>query len=234
MDASRAARPWFHDHELWIELFVLANFAGLILDIFLAHSENQFRRESEYVPLVFSAVATVMLACVIPLRRKWPIVWRDVGHLVEVGRARDRPRRRDSASRQPVLLRPHDSQSHLCGRRLPRRSPLRVLACCCSSTGSSNPTSLERAQWVLLLGLGGFIGNFVFSLTDHAQNAFFNPLEWIRRQQRAGHRIPAVPFVMRITTPHLWLCGSVLSSQARPSASQDSRCTRSRIGDGRG
>ena len=25
MDASRGARPWFHDHELWIELFVLAN-----------------------------------------------------------------------------------------------------------------------------------------------------------------------------------------------------------------
>jgi hypothetical protein len=40
--------------------------------------------------------------------------------------------------------------------------------------------SAEWAHWVLLLALGGFIGNFVFSLTDHAQNGFFNPVEWSR------------------------------------------------------
>ena len=39
--------------------------------------------------------------------------------------------------------------------------------------------SLEWSQWVMFLALGGFAGNFIFSLTDHAGNGFFNPLEWI-------------------------------------------------------
>jgi hypothetical protein len=37
----------------------------------------------------------------------------------------------------------------------------------------------EWPMWMLLLALGGFVGNFVFILTDHAQNAFFNPIEWL-------------------------------------------------------
>jgi hypothetical protein len=50
------ARGWRSDHQLWIEAFVLFNFAGLVADIFLAHSQNHFRRQSEYVPLVFSVL----------------------------------------------------------------------------------------------------------------------------------------------------------------------------------
>ncbi len=34
-------------------------------------------------------------------------------------------------------------------------------------------------QWVLFLAWGGFVGNFVLSLADHAQNGFFDPREWI-------------------------------------------------------
>ena len=37
----------------------------------------------------------------------------------------------------------------------------------------------EWCRWVLLLALGGWIGNFTLSLTDHAQNAFFYRPEWI-------------------------------------------------------
>ena len=33
--------------------------------------------------------------------------------------------------------------------------------------------SAEWARWVILLALGGFFGNFVLSLTDHASNGFF-------------------------------------------------------------
>jgi hypothetical protein len=39
--------------------------------------------------------------------------------------------------------------------------------------------SMEWARWVVLLAAGGFIGNFVLSLADHAQNGFFYPSEWI-------------------------------------------------------
>ena len=60
--------------QLLVELFVLANFAGLIADIFLAHSENHFRRETEYIPLYFSIAATVILAAVLAIRHRWPAV----------------------------------------------------------------------------------------------------------------------------------------------------------------
>ena len=39
--------------------------------------------------------------------------------------------------------------------------------------------SLEWSRWVILLAAGGFVGNFVLSLADHAQNGFFYPSEWI-------------------------------------------------------
>jgi hypothetical protein len=42
-----------------------------------------------------------------------------------------------------------------------------------------DPGTNEWAQWIQLFTLGGFMGNFVFSLSDHAGNGFFNPLEWI-------------------------------------------------------
>jgi len=215
MDASvTRARPWWQDQQLWIEVFVLANFAGLILDIFLAHSENHFRRESEYVPLVFSAAATVTLACVIPLRRTWPAVWRDVGHLVGwaavvVGLA-------------GVIL--HLDSRFFYDRTIRSLTYAAPFAAPLAYTGLGllllvnrivEPDTLDWAQWILLLALGGFAGNFVFSLTDHAQNAFFNPLEWIPVVTSAlAVGFLLVPFVVRVTVPYLRLCALVLALQA--------------------
>jgi hypothetical protein len=68
--------------QLSVELFVLFNFGGLTFDIFLAHSENHFRRESEYIPLYFSIGAVAALAGLLALRARWPAVWRDGGYLV--------------------------------------------------------------------------------------------------------------------------------------------------------
>ena len=45
---------WYADHRLWLEAFVLVNVAFLSLDIYLAHSVNQFRRWPEYIPLLLS------------------------------------------------------------------------------------------------------------------------------------------------------------------------------------
>ena len=36
-----------------------------------------------------------------------------------------------------------------------------------------NSKSGAWAQWVLFMTLGGFVGNFIFSLADHAGNGFF-------------------------------------------------------------
>lgn len=214
MGASRQRERWSADHQLWVELFVLANFAGLVLDIFLAHSENQFRRQSEYVPLVFSAVATLMLAAVIPLRHRWPMVWRDVGHLVgwaaiAVGLA-------------GVVL--HLDSRFFYDRTIRSLTYAAPFAAPLAFTGLGllllvnrlvEPDRLEWAQWNLLLALGGFVGNFVFSLTDHAQNAFFNPLEWapvVSSALAIGFLL--VPFVVRITVPYIWLCAWILIAQA--------------------
>ena len=213
-DSVRSAPPWWRDHQLWIELFVLANFAGLVLDVFLAHSQNQFRRESEYIPLVFSAVAAVTLACVVPLRRRWPAVWRDVGHFVGwaavlIGLA-------------GVVL--HLDSRFFYDRTIRSLTYAAPFAAPLAYTGLGllllvnrlvEPDTLEWAQWILLLGLGGFAGNFVFSLTDHAQNAFFNPLEWIPVVSSAlAVGFLLVPFLVRITLPYLWLCAAVLAVQA--------------------
>jgi hypothetical protein len=42
-----------------------------------------------------------------------------------------------------------------------------------------DPQGEEWARWVVLLALGGFVGNFALSLADHAQNGFFDAREWI-------------------------------------------------------
>src|SRR3954471_7085650 len=73
---------WSTDHQLWVELFALFNFAGLVVDIFLAHSTNQFRERSEYVPLVFSAAAAVVLAFGVAIREARPRLWRGIGYVV--------------------------------------------------------------------------------------------------------------------------------------------------------
>ena len=39
--------------------------------------------------------------------------------------------------------------------------------------------SEEWAAWVVFFALGGFAGNFVLSLTDHATNGFYRWSEWI-------------------------------------------------------
>src|SRR5262245_52016610 len=79
---DRVPADWRTDRQLWIELFVAGNFAGLVLDIFLAHSQNRFHHPAEYVPLGFSIVAAPTLAALLVSRSRVPAAWRDVGHLV--------------------------------------------------------------------------------------------------------------------------------------------------------
>src|SRR4029079_8728442 len=77
------------------------------------------------------------------------------------------------------------------------------------------PGPIEGECGVLLLALGGFIGNFVFSLTDHAQNGFFNPLEWVPVASSAiavGFLI--VPFLIRVTRAYIRVSAGVLLVQA--------------------
>jgi hypothetical protein len=180
----------------------------------LAHSANHFRRSSEYVPLYFSIAATVGLAAVLPLRRSWPAVWRDVGHLVgwlaiAVGLAGvvlhlDSRFFEERTIRSLTYAAPFAAPLAYAG--------LGLLLILNRLVDSDSP---EWGRWVVLLALGGFIGNFVFSLTDHAQNGFFNPVEWVPVVSSAfavGFLI--VPLVTAVGTSYLRLCAGVLIVQA--------------------
>src|SRR5262249_19902541 len=65
--------------------------------------------------------------------------------------------------------------------------------------------SVEWPLWVLLLALGGFVGNFIFSLTDHAQNGFYHKTEWIPVVS-SGLAVGflTVPFFVRVDRSYLW------------------------------
>ena len=75
--------------------------------------------------------------------------------------------------------------------------------------------SQEWPLWIILMALGGFAGNFVFTLTDHAQNGFFYPSEWIPVASSAfAVGVLAAPLLTAIGRRYLWLCAAVLLAQA--------------------
>ena len=81
---------WRRRRWLVLELFVLANLAFLGVDIYVAHSINDFANPLEWVPLVFSVVATPLLA--LPTaggRAPAPRRGRRLGHAVSSGRVAD-------------------------------------------------------------------------------------------------------------------------------------------------
>ncbi len=55
------ATAWFRRPRAWVELFAVANLAFLAVDIYVAHSFNGFRHPAEWIPLVFSLVAPLVL-----------------------------------------------------------------------------------------------------------------------------------------------------------------------------
>jgi hypothetical protein len=200
--------------QLAIELFALLNFAGLTVDIFLAHSENHFRRASEYIPLYFSIAAALALALLLAVRRRWPEAWRDGGYLVgwlavAVGLG-------------GVVL--HLDSQFFYERTIRSLTYAAPFAAPLAYTGLglllivNRAVDAERpewAQWILLLALGGFVGNFVFSLTDHAQNGFFNAAEWIPVVSSAlAIGFLLVPFLVRVSAPYLLVCAAILAAQA--------------------
>ena len=206
---------WYLDHRLWLEAFVLVNIAFLSLDIYLAHTVNQFRRPAEYIPLYFSLAAPVVL--VLALLARWlgyPAVWKDLGYLVgwvAVGIGLtgvvlhlDSRFFEDRTIKSLVYAAPFAAPLAYTGLGL-----LLIM----NRMVENDP--MEWSQWVLLMALGGFVGNFVFSLTDHAQNAFFYPSEWIPVVSSAfAVGFLATPFFTPVGRNFLLLTGGMLLLQA--------------------
>src|SRR5579872_308750 len=205
---------WWALPQTWVELFAISNVAILTFDIYLAHSVNQFRNPAEYVPLFFSASAPLLLILAFIARPRWPGVWKDLGYLVGwlavlVGCT-------------GVIL---HLQSHFFYERTlrsltysaPFAAPLAYtgLGLLLIMNRMVDPEALEWAQWVLMLTLGGFVGNFIFSLADHAGNGFFNPMEWVPVVASAvAVGFLAVPLFMRISRAYIDLCATILLLEA--------------------
>src|SRR5262245_17131684 len=206
---------WAGDPGLWVEAFVLVNLAFLSLDIYLAHSTNQFHRRTEYIPLYFSFVAPIVLLIGLVARERfgYQVVWRDLGYLV---------------GWLAVLIGLTGVVLHLDSRffydnTLKSLTYAAPFAAPLSYTGLGlllivnrmvDPRSEEWAYWILLLALGGFLGNFVFSLSDHAINGFFRKIEWLPVASSAfAVSFLAVPFLVKVERRFLFLCAAILMLQ---------------------
>jgi hypothetical protein len=200
---------------MWVELFALFNLAGLAPDIFLAHSTNFFRHSTEYVPLLFSIISPLLLApAVVLLARGQLGWWRILGLLVGWG---------------SVLVGVAGLVWHLDSQffqqwtlaslvyAAPFAAPLAYtgIGLLLIMNRMVDEGGLEWSLWVVFLALGGFAGNFVFSVTDHAQNGFYHITEWIPVGASAlavGFMI--VPLLMRVDRPYVCVCTALMLLQA--------------------
>ena len=207
---------WMRDPQLWIELFVTANLAILAADIYIAHSVNHFQKSAEYIPLYFSIVAPVILVLITGLRwiGHFEAPWRDVGYLVGglsvlVGLG-------------GVLY--HLESRFFLDRTLKSLTYAAPFAAPLAYTGLGflllvnrmvSPRSSEWARWVIFLAMGGFFGNFVLSLTDHASNGFFAKTEWIPVISSAfATSFLIMPLVLKVTRRFMDVCLIVMVAQA--------------------
>jgi hypothetical protein len=200
--------------QIGVEAFAILNVGFLAFDIYLAHSVNQFRNRAEYIPLIFSLTAPPLLILALAVRHRSPAVWRNLGLLIGWGAV--------LVGLSGVIF--HLESRFFYERTLrsltysaPFAAPLAYagLGFLLIMNRMVSPESLEWGQWVLLLALGGFIGNFIFSLSDHASNGFFNPLEWVPVVASAiAVGCLTVPLTMRVSRRYIDLCAIVLLLEA--------------------
>ncbi len=205
---------WWNQPQLWVELFAILNIGFLTFDIYLAHSVNQFRNPNEYIPLFFSASAPLVLLVALWVRNRRPIVWGILGFVVGGAAV--------LVGLTGVIL--HLESHFFYERTLRSLTYSAPFAAPLAYTGLGfllimnrmlDPESVEWAQWVVFLTLGGFVGNFIFSLMDHAGNGFFYSLEWVPVFASAlAVGFLTVPLVMRVTRAFIDLCAAILLLEA--------------------
>jgi hypothetical protein len=205
---------WWKQPQLWIEIFTILNIGFLTFDIFLAHSVNQFRNRAEYIPLFFSAGAPIILIVALFQRLRHPAAWKWLGYVIGWAAI--------LVGMTGMVL---HLESHFFYERTMRSLTYSApFAAPLAYTGLGfllvmnrmvDSDTVEWARWILFLTLGGFSGNFVFSLADHAENGFFFPAEWVPVIASAvAIGFLAVPLLMQVNRLFIDLCAAVLVLEA--------------------
>ena len=179
---------WWADPLSYVELFAVSNIAFLAVDIGLAHAINAFAKPAEWIPVGFSLIAPIFLLAAMAMGglRPTPGVERSARHQVARGLGL-------SVGLGAVAVGIAGLFFHLESaffeeqtlKNLVYTAPF-VAPLAYTGVGlllilnrMTDSRSIEWARWVVLLALGGFVGNFVLTLADHAQNGFFRPSEWV-------------------------------------------------------
>jgi hypothetical protein len=184
---------WWANPRLWVEWLLVINLAFLAVDVSLAHAVNTFEHRAEWIPIGFSVVASFLLVLATAVggtgsalfgreltgaigARQW--LAREIGLAIGWG---------------SIVVGISGLIWHLRGDFFQEQTIKNLVytapfAAPLAYTGLGlllildrmvDARSLEWSRWVILLAAGGFLGNFVLSLADHAQNGFFYPSEWI-------------------------------------------------------
>jgi hypothetical protein len=159
-----------------VEWFAVANIAFLGLDILVAHQENGFERPAEWAPVAFSGLAILgLLPMTFGARSAvWRTVDRAIGGVsIAVG-----------TTGMVLHLKSAFFERQTLGNLVysaPFLAPLAYVGVglLLLLVRMESPESPVFGWWIVLLALGGFVGNFGMALPDHAQNGLFHWTEWI-------------------------------------------------------
>lgn len=161
---------------MFLECFIVINLAFLAVDVYIAHSINAFAHSAEWIPFVVSiaAVPLLLVARIFGGMRANQFTGVGVGSVsIVVGVV--------------GMLYHLDSQffANFTIRSLVYTAPF-IAPLSFAGIGlllimhhTVQEESLEWGRWVLVMACAGFLGNFILSICDHAQNGFFDWREWI-------------------------------------------------------
>jgi hypothetical protein len=206
--------PWWSQPWFLVEAFALVNLGFLTVDIYLAHSFNEFRKWQEYIPLYFSAFAPVVLAAGLALKSRYRAVWVDLGYFVGWGAI--------VMGLAGVVLHLNSLFFHERTLKSLTYSAPFIAPLAYSGVGfllvmnrMVEPDSREWAEWTLFFTLGGFVGNFGLTLSDHAENGFFHATEWVGVWTSAiAVGFLVTPLLMRVSRGFILLCAAILAGEA--------------------
>lgn len=169
-------RRWLHNRVMLLELFITVNLGFLALDVFIAHSANAFVHNAEWIPFIFSLIASPLLFLTLFSRRAqmnrlvglgigWCAVFIGIGGMLFHLKSQFFV---ELTVISLVYTAPFIAPLSFAGLGL-----LLIMH------HTVHTESVEWGRWLLFMAFAGFLGNFALSLCDHAQNGFFNWREWI-------------------------------------------------------